>query len=304
MSRSEPPAVGADPGPPGTIELLRRYGLRPKRTLGQNFLMDGGLSKKIARVASPEGRGAVLEIGAGTGALTAQLLAGGSQVVAVETDRELARVLRETFAPALDAGTLTLIEADVRELDLFALLRGMPAPRTLAGNLPYHLSGLLLRRAVEVASTLERCAFLLQLEVVDRLCAQPGGDAYGALSVFVQAVYAPERSFVVKRGAFYPQPNVDSAVVVLAPLAHPAALTEEFSALVHAAFEKRRKTLRNAWRGVLGLSVASLAALAEEAGIELGKRGEVLAVADFERLAEGLRLHRASASIQQNRRHQ
>jgi 16S rRNA (adenine1518-N6/adenine1519-N6)-dimethyltransferase len=295
MSRSEPPISRADGAAPGTIELLRRYGLRPKRTLGQNFLMDVGLADKIARAVSPDGRGSVLEIGAGTGALTRQLLAAGSQVMAVETDRELARVLRETFAPAIDAGSLTLIEADVRELDLFALLRGMRAPRTLAGNLPYHLSGLLLRRAVEIVSTLERSAFLLQLEVVDRLCALPGSEAYGALSVFIQAVYAPERCFVVKRGAFYPQPNVDSAVVALVPLARPVAMTEEFSALVHGAFEKRRKTLRNAWRGVLGLPVADLEVLAEEAGIDLGKRGEVLAVADFERLAEGLRRHRASA---------
>jgi 16S rRNA (adenine1518-N6/adenine1519-N6)-dimethyltransferase len=292
MSRPDDPA-GAERPARGPIELLRRYGLRPKRTLGQNFLMDSGLSNKIARVVCPDPRSSVLEIGAGTGALTTQLLAAGSRVVAVETDRDLAGVLRESFADALQTGQLTLIEADVRALDLLAVLNGMARPRTLAGNLPYHLSGLLLRRAVEVVSALERSVFLLQLEVVERLCAPAGADAYGALSVFVQAVYAPERAFVVKRGAFYPQPNVDSAVVVLTPLARPAALTEEFSALVHAAFEKRRKTLRNAWRGVLGLSASELEALAQEAGIELGKRGEVLTVADFERAAMGLRRARS-----------
>jgi 16S rRNA (adenine1518-N6/adenine1519-N6)-dimethyltransferase len=235
----------------------------------------------------------VLEVGAGTGALTSQLLASGARVVAIETDRGLARVLRETFAAALRAGRLTLLEADVRELDLGALLSSLPAPRTLAGNLPYHLSGLLLRRAIDVAAALERSVFLLQLEVVERLCAQPGAEAYGALSIFAQAVYEPQRAFVVKRGAFYPQPNVDSAVVVLTPLARPVAMTEEFSALVHAAFEKRRKTLRNAWRGVFGTSAESLSALASEAGIDLGARGETLAVADFERAAEVLRRARS-----------
>jgi 16S rRNA (adenine1518-N6/adenine1519-N6)-dimethyltransferase len=295
MSRPDDPDAGAELPARGAIELLRQYGLRPKRALGQNFLADAGLSNKIALTVCPDGLGSVLEIGAGTGALTARLLAGGARVVAVETDRELARVLRETFAGALEQGQLTLVEADVRELDLLAILNGMQRPRTLAGNLPYHLSGLLLRRAVDVVAALDRSVFLLQLEVVERLCAAPGSDPYGALSIFAQAVYAAERAFVVKRGAFYPQPNVDSAVVVLTPLASPAALTEEFSALVHAAFEKRRKTLRNAWRGVRGLTLPELEALALEAGIDLGKRGEVLAVADFERLATGLRRAKGSA---------
>jgi 16S rRNA (adenine1518-N6/adenine1519-N6)-dimethyltransferase len=183
----------------------------------------------------------------------------------------------------------------VREVDLLAVLESLPAPRALAGNLPYHLSGLLLRRAVEVAPALVRSVFLLQLEVVDRLCAAPGSEAYGALSVFAQAVYAPERAFIVKRGAFYPQPNVDSALVVLAPLAQPLEVSEEFTALVRGAFEKRRKTLRNAWRGLLGLTPEALEVCAREAGIELGKRGEVLAVADFERMAQALRRRKAAA---------
>lgn len=294
MSRPDDPDADAEPAR-GAIELLRQYGLRPKRALGQNFLADAGLSNKIAAAVCPDRLGSVLEIGAGTGALTARLLAIGARVVAVETDRELARVLRESFAAALDKGQLTLIEADVRELDLLATLNGMERPRTLAGNLPYHLSGLLLRRAVDVVAALDRSVFLLQLEVVERLCAAPGSDPYGALSIFAQAVYAPERAFVVKRGAFYPQPNVDSALVVLTPLASPVALTDEFSTLVHATFEKRRKTLRNAWRGVLGLTLPQLEALALEAGIDLGKRGEVLAVADFERMAAGLRRARGGA---------
>jgi 16S rRNA (adenine1518-N6/adenine1519-N6)-dimethyltransferase len=292
--------------PPGAIELLRRHGLVPKRSLGQNFLADARLSSKIAEAVcprrkpqaeAPAGDGAaasVIEIGAGTGALTGPLLAAGCQVVAIETDADLSRLLRESLAAPLASGQLRLIEADVREVDLLATLEGLPAPRTLAGNLPYHLSGLLLRRAVELAPLLARSVFLLQLEVVDRLCSAPGGEAYGALSVFAQAVYAPERAFVVRRGAFYPQPNVDSAVVVLEPLAHPVEISDEFTALVRAAFEKRRKTLRNAWRGLLGLSVEGLEACARDAAIELGKRGEVLAVADFERMAQALRRRRAA----------
>jgi len=295
MSGSEDPE-GRDGAPAGATALLKQYGLRPKKTLGQNFLTDAGLCAKIARSACPDGPRSVLEIGAGTGALTRPLLELGCRVVAIETDTDLSRVLRETFSREIERGQLTLLEADVREVDLDAVLSGLTPPRTLAGNLPYNLSGLLLRRAVEVTVPLDRSVFLLQLEVVDRLCAAPGSEAYGALSVFVQAVTRPERALIVKRGAFYPQPNVDSAVAVLTPLAAPSALDPEFVALVRGAFEKRRKTLRNAWRGVLSLTTAELDAAAAAAAVDLGNRGEVLAVADFERMAAAVRAARSGAA--------
>jgi 16S rRNA (adenine1518-N6/adenine1519-N6)-dimethyltransferase len=286
--RDEPRVEGSNEHRSAKAELAER-GLRPKRSLGQNFLADEALCRKLATVVARES-GGVLEIGAGLGALTGALLALGNPVLAIETDRELASVLRGKFANELTSKQLTLLEADAREVDLGALLGQLPPPRTLAGNLPYQLSGLLLRRAVDLLPAAVRSVFLLQLEVVDRLCAEPGSAAYGALSVFVQAVFVPRRAFVVKRGAFYPQPNVDSAVVVLEPLdpAH-SPLSEQFSLLVRAAFEKRRKTLRNAWRGLAGLELAQLEALARQAGIDLDARGETLAVPQFDRMARLLR---------------
>jgi 16S rRNA (adenine1518-N6/adenine1519-N6)-dimethyltransferase len=275
---------------------LEQHGLRPKRSLGQNFLADQSICSKIAELACPAGARSVLEIGAGLGALTSPLLALGAQVVAVETDHELCGVLREKFAVELASGQLTLLDADARELDLGQLLAQMQQPRTLAGNLPYHLSGLLLRRAVDASAGVERSVFLLQLEVVDRLCAAPGTAAYGALSVFAQAVYTPRRAFVVRRGGFYPQPTVDSAVVVLEPhTSGSSPLCDEFSGLVRAAFEKRRKTLRNAWRDIMGLSLGELEELAREAGVDLGARGETLGVADFSRMAQHIRRLRGAA---------
>jgi 16S rRNA (adenine1518-N6/adenine1519-N6)-dimethyltransferase len=291
MERSNPPAPGSESQ--SAKAQLEQHGLRPKRSLGQNFLADQALCRKIAELTCPEGSRSVLEIGAGLGALTAPLLALGARVVAVETDHQLTNVLREKFSPELLTGQLTLLEADARELDLAQLLGTLEEPRTLAGNLPYHLSGLLLRRAVDASGQVGRSVFLLQLEVVDRLCAAPGTEAYGALSVFAQAVYAPRRAFIVRRGAFYPQPTVDSAVVVLEPHPSPVpVLTAEFSALVRAAFEKRRKTLRNAWRDALELGLPELEELARASAIDLGARGETLAVLDFQRMAQSIRRRR------------
>lgn len=287
----EPPA----PNEPASAKAeLLRHGLRAKRTLGQNFLTDRGLCERIAALVAPEGQ-SVLEIGAGLGALTAPLLARGCSVLAIETDRALSVVLREKFAAELAAGQLRLLEADAREVDLDACLGSLAPPRTLAGNLPYQLSGLLLRRAVDMAGACQRLVFLLQLEVVDRMCAAPGTDAYGALSVFVQSVYRPHRELVVRRGAFYPQPGVDSAVVLLEPLGPSISPpSTEFALLVRAAFEKRRKTLRNAWRSGLGLSAERLTALASSARINLDARGETLSVDDFSRMAAILQAERTA----------
>lgn len=265
--------------------LLDEFGLRPKRSLGQNFLADAGLCAKIAALAAVGEPGAVLEIGAGLGALTDPLLRAGNRVVAIETDGALVTALNKRFDESLTSGQLVVLKADAREIDLREQIAALPGPRVLAGNLPYHLSGLLLRRVVEASDLLDLGVFLLQLEVVDRLCAQPASGAYGALSVFAQAVFEPRKAFVVRRGAFYPQPNVDSAVVTLTPLPHCAPITAAFTQLVRAAFGQRRKTLRNAWKGVAELSVDALTAAAQRANIDLGARGETLSVTEFQAMA-------------------
>ncbi|MEO8182730.1 MAG: 16S rRNA (adenine(1518)-N(6)/adenine(1519)-N(6))-dimethyltransferase RsmA [Deltaproteobacteria bacterium] len=295
---STKPGESAPPGaaaPTSAKAELEQRGLQARRALGQNFLADLRLCDKIAALVAPSPAN-VVEIGAGLGALTAPLLARGNRVLAIETDRNLSLVLREKFEREIATGQLQLLEADAREVDLAALLGTLVTPRTLAGNLPYHLSGLLLRRAVDLAGACERLAFLLQLEVVNRLCAAPDTPDYGALSVFVQSVYRPRRELIVRRGAFYPQPGVDSAVVVLEPRDPPRAPpSEAFARVVKAAFEKRRKTLRNAWRGALGLPPTELELLASAAQIDLAARGETLPVAAFERMAAQLEARRGES---------
>jgi 16S rRNA (adenine1518-N6/adenine1519-N6)-dimethyltransferase len=267
--------------------VLERYGLRPKYSFGQNFLADERLAARIAEACAAAG-GSVVELGAGLGALTRPLLASGASfVLAVERDRDLVPALGQELSSAVAAGQLEILEADAKGLDFLAAFAGKPKPHVVAGNLPYQITGPLLEKAVHAAPSIERAVFLVQLEVADRLAAAPDSEQYGALSVFAQRAFKVERAFVVRRGAFYPQPNVDSAVVTLVPLGSGDE-TEAFRALVRAAFAQRRKKLKNAWAGVLGASPAVLDAAAGRAGVDLSARGETLSVADFSRMAQEL----------------
>lgn len=265
--------------------LLLRLGLHAKKHFGQNFLADTGLAARIAGLATTPPGGTVVEIGAGLGALTLPLLERASRVVAIERDRDLVPTLHERFGAEVARGQLSVLEADAKAVDYPALLAG-PPPHVLAGNLPYQITGPLLELTVGLARRLSRVVLLVQLEVADRLAAAAGSDHYGALSVFVQAQYAVERAFIVRRGAFYPQPGVDSAVVVLVPHAVPVtAETPGFRDVVHAAFAQRRKKLRNAWRALPSLDPDALERAAARAGIDLDARGETLTAADFARMA-------------------
>ncbi len=267
--------------------MLEQYGLRPKYSFGQNFLADERLSARIAEACAAQG-GSVVELGAGMGALTRPLLASGvSFVLAVERDRDMVPVLSAELASEVEAGRLEILETDAKTVDFTTALAGKPKPHVVAGNLPYQITGPLLEKAVHAAPSIERAVFLVQLEVADRLAAAPGSDAYGALSVFAQRAFKVERAFVVRRGAFYPQPNVDSAVVTLEPRGSGPE-TEAFRQLVRGAFAQRRKQLRNAWSSVFHARSVPLEPAAERAGIDLSARGETLSVADFTRMAAEL----------------
>ena len=265
---------------------LESRGLRPKRHFGQNFLADENLALRIAELV-PKGA-SVVELGAGLGALTRPLLTRAGRLVAVERDRDLVPALGELFAAEIASGQMRVEEADAKTARVSALLADAPKPHVLTGNLPYQISGPLLEGAVNQAADISRAVFLLQLEVVDRLVAKPNTDDYGALSVFVQAAFAVHRALVIRRGAFYPQPEVDSAVVVLDPRADRVPETAAFRAVVKGAFGQRRKKLRNAWEGAAGKSREEIAACALRANIDLDARGETLGVADFARMAAEL----------------
>jgi 16S rRNA (adenine1518-N6/adenine1519-N6)-dimethyltransferase len=270
----------------GIAERLRARGLAPKKRFGQNFLVDPEAARRIAEAATtPEG-GTVLEIGAGLGALTRPLLERAARVVAIERDRDLAPILREDLAEPIRHGKLEVIEADAAQVDWIGAFAGTPRPHVVAGNLPYQITGRLIERATEVADAIDRAVFMVQVEVAERLAAAPGTPAYGALTVFVRAAFDVKRILTARAGAFYPRPEVDSAVVALIPTRpRRAEETPAFREAVRAAFAMRRKTLRNAWKGLYGWSGEELARRAAEAGVSLDARGETLDVVQFARIA-------------------
>jgi 16S rRNA (adenine1518-N6/adenine1519-N6)-dimethyltransferase len=266
---------------------LRAAGLRPKKSLGQNFLEDPRVLGRIVDLCQlPPGAPPVVEVGAGLGALTAALAGRGAHVVALERDRELCPLLRARFA---ETPLVEVVEGDALAADLRALHQRL-GPLTLCGNIPYNLTSPLLAWALGARETWVRTVFMVQREVADRLVSPPGGEAYGALTVSVGAWLTAQRALLVSAGAFHPPPKVGSAVVVLQPRATvaPGVDSPAFSAVVRATFSRRRKTLRNG----LKLLVPDPDRVLDEAGVDGSLRPEVLGVAEFGRLA--LALEKAS----------
>jgi len=248
-----------------------------KKSLGQHFLHDRSVVDKIILAVAPDSGDHIVEIGPGQGALTLPLLKRHGALTAIEFDRDL---LEPLTAAARDIGALTLIPADVLNVDLTALANGKPI--RLVGNLPYNVSTPILFHALAHAAAIRDMHFMLQKEVVDRMASGPGSKIYGRLSVMLQAYCDVTPLFDVGPGAFRPPPKVDSAVVRLVPrpadrigVNDPARL----AAVVRAAFGQRRKTLRNALQNVADTSMI------EAAGLRPDARAEQIEVADFIRLA-------------------
>lgn len=266
---------------------LAAHGRRARKGLGQNFLADRAVAERIAAQALAEGGGTVLEIGSGLGALTAPLLARAARVVALERDAALVAALQERFA---GRDGLEVVAGDALRQDWASLLASGPAPRVIAGNLPYHITAPVLERTLAQADRITRAVFMVQREVAERLRAPPGSRTYGATSVLLQARFEVRLVLVVRPGAFVPPPKIDSAVIVLSPWPSPRAqLDDVFRSVVRSAFGERRKMLRNCWRGLGGWTPSELAANAAAAGIELDARAETLGVEAFARLAERVR---------------
>ena len=252
-----------------------------KRRLGQHFLTDPRLLGRIADAVGAGPGDTVLEIGPGPGGLTAALVARAGHVVAIEKDRDLIPGLRTRFPQ------VSIAEGDALELDWNELVGG---PYLLAGNIPYNITSPLIDKALEPPRP-ARIVFLVQKEVADRVTAAAGAEAYGALSVGVQAVAEAERLFLVPAGAFHPRPRVDSAVLRLVPRAVPLvppAAQPSFRRVVVGLFGFRRKQLARGLRELTGWNAAQVTAVLGRAELPGDARPEVLPPAAFVRLHDAL----------------
>lgn len=262
-------------------QLMRRYGLRAKRSWGQNFLHDPRIAARIVDLAQPRAGDTVVEIGAGLGALTDLLAARCARLVAIERDRELVEVLRERF------GGCSNVEIAATNALRFDYAQFSP-PALVVGNLPYHISSQLLFALVDQRAGVREAVVMLQRELADRLAAGPGSRTYGAPSVLLQQLADIEVCLQVGRGAFTPAPKVDSTVLRLRMRAQPRHPTDEqtFRRLVRAAFGNRRKTLPRALSPVFSRErvVASL----QQLGLSPLVRAEQLDIAAFAELASEL----------------
>lgn len=252
-----------------------------RKRFGQNFLHDAHIIQKIGQSTGVTAKDHVVEIGPGRGALTEVLLATGARVTAIELDRDLLPILRTQF---FNQPNFTVLEGDALKFD-FGTLATPENPIKLVGNLPYNISTPLIFHLLEQRQHIIDMHFMLQKEVVDRLCAEPGTKAYSKLTVMTQYYCRPTWLFNVPPGAFTPQPKVDSAIVRLVPRPATELLAKDtavLSRLVRTAFSQRRKTLRNNLKNDYDVS------LLETVGIDPGIRPEVLTVNDFVRLSNAL----------------
>jgi 16S rRNA (adenine1518-N6/adenine1519-N6)-dimethyltransferase len=274
------------PRPLGLTEirsLAARHGIRPSKSLGQNFLVDPNLARAIAADAGASPGVSIVEVGAGLGALTVSLARAGAEVLAIEFDRAVLPALREVVD---GMSRVAVLHADALRVNWSAVLgsRGW----TMAANLPYNIAVPLLLRMLEEAPQVSSYVVMVQREVADRLAARPGASAYGALSAKV--AYRAEVTSVrrVPREVFWPRPRVESTVLRITP--RPPSVSADPRALftvIDASFGERRKTMRNAVRR-LGLGAAAAGAALREAGVDPSARAEQLSLEDLGRLTEVL----------------
>ncbi|PZF85418.1 16S rRNA (adenine(1518)-N(6)/adenine(1519)-N(6))-dimethyltransferase RsmA [Jiangella anatolica] len=270
-------------GPADVRRLAAELGLRPTKTLGQNFVIDPNTVRRIVRVAGVGADDVVVEVGPGLGSLTLALLPVVARVVAVEVDPVLAQRLPSTvseYAPGV-ADRLEVVPGDALRV---TTLPG-PAPTALVANLPYNVSVPVLLHLLEAFPSLSRALVMVQKEVADRLAAPPGSRTYGVPSVKAAWYATVTPAGAVGRTVFWPAPNVDSGLVLLsASGGRDPALRDAVFTVVDAAFAQRRKTLRAALSGWAGSAAAAETAL-RAAGVDPRARGEQLTVDDFVRIA-------------------
>ncbi len=269
--------------------ILSRHGFKFSKSLGQNFLKDETVPKRIAELSLAEEAGNVLEIGPGMGCLTKELCRCSGKVVALELDRALFPVLEDTLS---EYKNLELVQGDVLKTNLSVLCSEKFGNRkaVACANLPYYITTPAITALID-SHAFGRITLMVQLEVANRICATPGTPDYSAFTIYVQYWTRPELLFEVPSDSFIPKPKVDSAVIRLTPLESPSVSTKDgklFFKLVRAAFNMRRKTLVNALMPVLGekLGKEEITSTLKSLGFDEKIRGERLSLSGFAMLTD------------------
>ena len=262
--------------------LLRAHSLSPRKGLGQNFLVDDAALRQIVAAAEINPLDTVLEVGPGLGHLTRYLAACAGRVLAVELDAALLPALRAALAGSTN---VSVLQGDILKLDLTRL--ELPAGYLVVANIPYYITGELIPFLMEAPLKPARLVLTIQKEVAEAICAGPGDLSIRALSV--QVYGRPTIAARIPAGAFYPAPDVDSAVLRIdlypQPLISPQRLVAFFQ-LIKAGFSQKRKTLRNSLAGGLGWKPEQAVALLQKAGIDPQRRAETLSLPEWERLVQ------------------
>ncbi|NRA30118.1 MAG: 16S rRNA (adenine(1518)-N(6)/adenine(1519)-N(6))-dimethyltransferase RsmA [Parvularculaceae bacterium] len=265
---------------PPLRDVIAEHGLAAKKGLGQHFLLDLNLTRKIAGFCDAQDGDTILEIGPGPGGLTRALLETGADVVAIERDQRIAPVLVQLNSAT---GRLRAVEADALKADEHGLR--LPQGTVIASNLPYNISTELLVKWLTMSPRIwRRMVLMFQKEVGDRILAEPGNKTYGRLSVIAQAASQPRLGFHLPARAFTPPPKVDSSVLVFDDTGRPEVI-DQLQRLTQAAFSQRRKMLRQSLRCIFG---PRLGEVLEREGVAETARAEELSVDDYLRLAHAI----------------
>jgi 16S rRNA (adenine1518-N6/adenine1519-N6)-dimethyltransferase len=280
--------------PVRTRAILEKYGFSFKKSLGQNFLIDTNILKKIVSFADLTESSGAIEIGPGIGALTEQLARSSKKVVAFEIDQRLLPILQDTLSPYEN---VKVIHKDVLEADVQIVMQeefqGI-ADIMVVANLPYYVTTPIIMKLLEEQLPIRGIVCMLQKEVADRISAKPGTKEYGSLSIAVQYYTEAETVMIVPKTVFVPQPNVDSAVIRLTKREKPAVMVKDedfFFQVTKASFAQRRKTLLNNLTSQLPdgkQKKEEILAALSASGIDPVRRGETLSLEEFGRLADEL----------------
>jgi 16S rRNA (adenine1518-N6/adenine1519-N6)-dimethyltransferase len=270
--------------------LLRQFNLRPRKSLGQNFLIDEAALAQIVRLAEVNADDTILEIGPGLGSLTRHLAQVAQRVIAVEIDRQLIPLLRSVL---VDQPNVEIVQGDILEIDPVALLQpaghhpSQPSHYKVVANIPYYITSAIIRHLLEAVVQPESLVLTVQLEVAQRIVAQP--DDMNLLAVSVQFYGRPQIVARIKAASFYPRPNVDSAVVRIDLSNSPQVAVhnvETFFAMAKAGFSQKRKQIHNSLAGGLARPREEIDQLLGEAQIDPKRRAETLTLDEWARLAD------------------